>query len=301
MKPFYIPIYNDIYMGYLSANPNAILILEQYPDYINPFYLSMNTSAIHLIIKYIHKIDFIELSKNTGVIRLLNQHRQYIQWNVIGMNKNAISIIENDIQHIYLPILGRNPNALHLIMKYIDHINWFNLLKNPLFTHHFDNNCYELRYHSRIIKSMYYNDKNNEKNIINMMNTICDNPLAIHIIEKYQPYINWYLLSSNPKAIHLLEKNIHLIHWWNLCQNKNAIPILEKNIHLLKKEDLQILCFNPNALHLLFKYDYPKMKEYNQPFYLELIQVIFCPSRISRLANQYQISFRDYLELISSL
>ena len=39
----------------------------------------------------------------------------------------------------------------------------------------------------------------------------------------------WYMLCDNPNAIHLLEKNLDKVDWSGLSGNPNAIPLLEKN------------------------------------------------------------------------
>ena len=55
----------------LSANPNAIPLLEQNLDKIEWNYLSGNPNAIHLLEKNIDKIRWEYLSFNPNAIRLL--------------------------------------------------------------------------------------------------------------------------------------------------------------------------------------------------------------------------------------
>ena len=69
------------------------------------------------------------------------------------------------------------------------------------------------------------------------MVTVCDNPKAIHIIEKnLQCIINGEdcsLLSSNPNAIHILKNHRKIIDWELLSSNPN---IFELDNVLLHKE-----------------------------------------------------------------
>ena len=49
------------------------------------------------------------------------------------------------------------------------------------------------------------------------------------------------------------------------------------------------LCLNPNAIHLLFKLDYNKMKVNNLLFKKELIQTVMNPYRLERFYNNNNI------------
>lgn len=130
-----------------------------------------------------------------------------------------------------------------------------------------------------------------EQNIENIsMSTLCLNPHAIRILEKYPEKLNYVCLLQNPKAIHLLETNFienlckynvfKLSAFLDSCyKNENATKIAEKilEIHLTTKKlnsfyisevslnpylipflekhpeliNWNNLCLNPNAIHLL--------------------------------------------------
>jgi len=85
--------------------------------------------------------------------------------------------------------------------------------------------------------------------------------------------------------------------FWNcLSCNPNAIPILEKN---LDKVDWNwLLSSNPNALHLLFEYDYEGMKKHREPIFKDLCEYVFNPKRIIRFCKLYNIEFDEYMEII---
>ena len=79
-------------------------------------------------------------------------------------------------------------------------------------------------------------------------------------------------MSGNPSAIHLLEGNIDKIDWSTLSGNLNA-------------------------LHLLASLDYADMKRTFQPLAKELIETVFHPTRVSRIADVYGMDLNEYLEL----
>ena len=61
IKPGYI-IDSRVHWEHLSANPNAIHILEQNLDKIDWFYLSENPNAIHILEQNLEKVDWTMLS-----------------------------------------------------------------------------------------------------------------------------------------------------------------------------------------------------------------------------------------------
>ena len=55
---------------WISKNPNAIHLLEKYPDKINWMYLSANPNAIHILKANINKIDSILLLNNPNIFEI---------------------------------------------------------------------------------------------------------------------------------------------------------------------------------------------------------------------------------------
>ena len=64
----------------------------------------------------------------------------------------------------------------------------------------------------------------------------------------------------------------------------------------LDKVDWQILSENPNAIHLLCSLDYEKTKEANEPFREELMEYVFHPDRMIRIAHQHGLDLREHLD-----
>jgi hypothetical protein len=116
-------------------------------------------------------------------------------------------------------------------------------------------------------------------------------------LEQNPDKIIWYLLSANPGAIHLLEQKPKKINWSWLCTNPNpvAIKLLEQNPD---KIDWTYLSANPNALHLLARLDYGEMKRTFQHFAEELVETVFHPTRVSRIADVYGMDLNEYLEFL---
>ena len=87
--------------------------------------------------------------------------------------------------------------------------------------------------------------------------------------------INWAYLSMNPNA--------------------DAFRLLEQNPD---KIDWDQLSANPNALHLLAPLDYAEMKRTFQPLAEELVETVFHPTRVSRIADVYGMDLNEYLEFL---
>ena len=109
LRPFFQHNIDYLNWDYLSLNPNAIHLLEKYPDKINWYNLSLNPNAIHLLEKNQDKIDWEFLSANPNAIHLLEKNRDEIDWDM----------------------LSSNPNAIHLLEQNPDKIDWFWLSQNP--------------------------------------------------------------------------------------------------------------------------------------------------------------------------
>ena len=102
----------------LQGNPNAIPLLEKYPEKINwkSFNLLLNPNAIPLFEKNTDKIEkkHCWLSKNPNAISFLEKYPEKINWSDLCDNPNALSLI-------YENLLNKNNN----------YRSWYYLSKNP--------------------------------------------------------------------------------------------------------------------------------------------------------------------------
>ena len=85
--------------------------------------------------------------------------------------------------------------------------------------------------------------------------------------------LNFKILSSKEYAIDILEKNMNKICW-------------------------SVLCKNPNAIHLIAKLDYEKMRSENQQLFQELIAYLCHPNWIQKCANRLNLDFDKYQDLL---
>ncbi len=191
----WIPI-EKLSWKYLSANPNAIHLLEANPDKIDWEYLSKNSNAIHLLKANPEKIDWLDLSRNSAAIHLLEANPKKINWALLSSNPNAIHLLEANTQKINWDNISMNPAAIHMLEANPNKIDWDHLSRNPNAIHLLDANQDRIDWKS-----------------------LSENPNAIHLLEANTQKINWDNLSSNPNAIHLLKANQHKIHWGYLSIN----------------------------------------------------------------------------------
>jgi hypothetical protein len=116
----------------LSANPNAIPLLEKNPEKINWEKLCTNPNAIHLLEKNLDKIDWFELSTNPNAIYLLEQNQKKIDWGFLSMNKNAVYLFEKNMDRINWYYLVQNTGAMDFLEKHKEKIiDWDALSTNP--------------------------------------------------------------------------------------------------------------------------------------------------------------------------
>ncbi len=108
---------NNVDWYRLSANPNAIKILEENYKNICWEYLSSNPNAIHILEKNLHKICWKKLSENPCAINILKKNLDKICWNSLAKNPKAIHLLEKNIELVNLRYLISNQGATHLIKE----------------------------------------------------------------------------------------------------------------------------------------------------------------------------------------
>lgn len=213
---------------YLSHNPRAISLLQQYPERIDWVMLSVNSEGIPFLKENPDKIVWYQLAANSSpdAIPLLEDYLEN------GGGEEGRFTNKNQ-HYLFWTRLSGNPNALPLLEKYIQHIKWYDLLNNnpspdliPFLQKHMDEH--------------------------EIVGHVSHHSHAIKLIEKHENYINWSKLSKNPNAIHLLENHIDRIDWWELHSSPNVIPMLEK--HADKITWWHTLCENEHAMPILLKH-----------------------------------------------
>ena len=128
-------------------NPNAIKLLKKriefentlteeelydldLEDKIDWYNLSANPNAIDILENNQYHINWMLLSKNPNAIHLLENNLDKVNWFILSENKNAIHIFDcqDDISWFQL---SKNPNAIDLLKNNQDNIDWYYLSSNP--------------------------------------------------------------------------------------------------------------------------------------------------------------------------
>jgi len=108
------------YWQNISGNPNAIQLLETYPDKINWDSLSKNPNAIHILEANQYEICWEELSKNPNSIHLLETNLDKINWILLSGNPNAINILKANKDKIDWYLFSENPSIFEPDTKLIN-------------------------------------------------------------------------------------------------------------------------------------------------------------------------------------
>ena len=227
---FHILSYNNLDWDGLTENPNALHLLEAYPDKLHVFNLRNNPNAKHMLETVIQdpkNIFWSILSRNWNTSSLFKQYVEENPKSELGLKSTPEMIYET----FYWYMLSSNTEDIHLLEAEPDKIEWRFLLKNPnasiipLLQAHPDMiDWQELSYNPNMSIINAFLESNPDK--INWY-ILSKNPNAIHLLESNPDKINWYMLSKNPNAIHLLEANFKKICWKGLSENPNAIHLLE--------------------------------------------------------------------------
>ncbi len=247
--------------------------------------------------EYGHYNGWLHVSRNPAAIKLLEKNIDKISWSLLSENSAAIDILNNNQDKISWYSLGINSNAYHLIDKiYTSNYQCFCRNTNPKFLEIVEQHINELGYDQR--------------------DGLCDwqalskNPSAINILKNNLDKVLSYVV-INPNAIEVIEMILEKIenntansYWMDfykskyfflmLCENPNAIHIIEKNIDRINYIGLSR---NHNAMHLLTKFDYNKMKELNSLFNEELVAYVFNPKRLLRFCEKYNLDFYEINEI----
>jgi len=300
---------------------------------------SRNTNAIYFIEKHIEllKGDYLLecLSRNPFAAEMLSRHPEKIVWNDFVKNPNAIHLIDKYFDLCFQSLnkygkkeLLKHPNFVHLIKKYqqkivdellfIDCIPDILEIKTPEYFDLFEK--YLEKYPEKIEEI-----QNIHSSSSCFWRELCQNPYAIHIIEKNLhkiPDHGWAALAKNENAIHLIEENLDKLNyiglnsryqrtyvcWENLSKNPAAISLLKKNIRKISWENLKK---NPNAIQIyedypeimwdylcyidfgnisvnspIFELDYDAITKRCAIYKEELMQVALHPSRIENYLAQ---------------
>jgi hypothetical protein len=274
-------------------------------------------NAIPFVEKHIDILDnhcLEKLSRNPFAVEMLKNHIDKIKWNHFVYNPNAMHVIE---QHLDICItsldsygrmnLLRHPNFVHIIYHHKETIIDELLNSSCIYVLARSDNPIYIDLLEKFMK------KYPEKVMTNFWVDLCENPLAIHIIEPNLHKLSsaaWQVLAKNIGAIHIIQDNLPKLDdngWRYLCENPGAISILEEHPHkinwyalscningisILEKNQKHIVCysfFDYEKLSVnspIFEIDYDAIQKRCSIYKEELMQVALHPSRIENYLAQ---------------
>jgi len=124
---------NDLTMTFLKLHD----WVEE--DKINWSCMSANPNAIHLLEANSAKINWMWMSGNPNAIHLLEATPDKIFWPILSENKNAVSILETNLDKVDWNLLSGNPSAIHILEKNLDKVEWAGISLNAnIFTYDYD-------------------------------------------------------------------------------------------------------------------------------------------------------------------
>jgi hypothetical protein len=277
-------------MNSLLYNPDAIDLLDKYPDKIDWREIASNPNnegSVRLIKKYIFSNNLKSSKSNSKYKKFAND----IDWAALSNNPYAIDLLEAIIKEggadatnnrVDWYLFSSNKEAIPILSKpeYRKHIDWAVLSSNPSAIDLLKDKWEEDKQIKKVDVEQYNNLRNYE-NIV-AWNILSGNPNAIDLLQKKireerkmlpEDYnslednekIAWDILSANPEAITLLEKNPDKIDWIYLSNNSSpkAIKLLKERVEyekglttyayniLTNKIRWLFLSNNPNAIKLL--------------------------------------------------
>lgn len=249
---------------YLSANPEAIDYLLEYPEEIDWSQLSLNHNALTLLKDHPDKIDWNKLSLNSSAGQLLAKNTHLINWKNLSSNPGAIQILEQNPHKINWEQLSKNPQAIHLLEQNVDKISWYSLSENPNSVKLLDK-YFRQQHICRFLYKMpniepfrhlvlkYYHIIRTRVNLdffeIPLLTFLIPSEKDLFLPKyiKTQLNLNSRFLELNPRAIHFIEEHLDRIDYFNLCKNPNAIHLIENKRPL----DMCLLSRKPAAISIL--------------------------------------------------
>ena len=121
------------------------------------------------------------------------------------------------------------------------------------------------------------------------------NPNATDLIEQNLDKIKFSnCYTEDVVSIKLLEKNLYKVNWKYLSKNPNAIQLLKDNINQICWHNIWL---NENFMDIVGEIDYEAMRNAIKPLAEEIAQYVFNPIRIQKLANTFELTFEEILEI----
>ena len=286
-----------------NESPEAIRLLEEYPENRNWYRMSANSLATDLLKENPDKINYTLMSMNycPEAIRILQRHR------------SATDVV-------MMPLLSYNPFAVDWLLE-MGQIQWPYICRNPSkqakrfietrlntpspYTAEYPRmpNMHYLELNlsswAPILWETYY-PKGAYPEMYEKQPTwknMSANPyFAELLLTKYPEHISWthFSINPNPLAVHYLLLNPKKIDLYFAEANPHPAMVQYVLKHGAERIDFsRNTC--PLALHYLAPviYDYDAMRESRASLNAEIIGVALSPEYLANLSNRYHLSFAD--------
>ena len=154
----------------ISQHPNALELLEKYPEKIRWLFASYNPSLIPLLEKNIDQVEWVCVCRNREIthqgIQFLEKHVDKLCsrcWSLLSGHPVAVPLLEKYPEHIDWERLSQNPAAVHLLEP--DKIDWSELSTNPKAMHllfHLDTERMKINnqaFHDELVEYVLHPDR----------------------------------------------------------------------------------------------------------------------------------------------
>jgi hypothetical protein len=294
-----------------NESPEAMRLLESYPDNRNWYRLSANSFATDLLKENPDKINYTLMSNNRcpDAIRIIQRHRTAIDvamMPLLSTNPFAFDWLL-EMGQIRWPYIIRNPSKqakqyletrLNIPIPYLE-IAEYPRVPNM---HYLELN---LSSWAPILWDMYYT-----KGVYHRMyqknptwKNMSANPyFAELLLSKYPEQISWshFSINPNPLAVHYLLDHSEKIDMYFAEANPHPAMVQYVLKQIADKGARVDFSRNtcPLALHHLAPviYDYDKMCESRAALHAELVEVVLSPDYLANLAQRYDIKFEEIVE-----
>lgn len=190
----------------------------------------------------------------------IDEHRDYIWfWKNITINPGASAILSKYPNKIDLDWIGKRsfPWTECILRKRVNEIrDWRNISTNPIFIDILRANpekaCLAELCTNPAAIDMIEQKIDSVFSMLDSRANLCEQPWAIHLLEKYESELDWKSLSKNHAATHLLRKNLDKVDWYNV--NKSGIMELLREYP--DKIDLDILARSKNSDAVLYVHEH---------------------------------------------
>jgi hypothetical protein len=266
----------------LSANPNAITMLEQNIELIDWRALSGNPNATHILKQNQDKIHWATLSGNTDsrAILLLEQNPDKINWYILSGNESykAVELLKKNPERCNIYMLSKNPTAREMLES--------SNKSDP--TSKFSKLWYRLETRVEEFEDFEKLEKLEDLDLdsLNWMK-LSINPKAIGLLRKYPERIDMFWFASNPLCVDMLSvllcdkykyKYIEIKEWYLLSLNVKAEPLLRENV---EKIEWSLFSSNPSIFTINYRY----LREQKSGLFEELASNRFHPDNIHKFTQ----------------